>query len=304
MTPQKANMFAIRCHRVLLTSTSAVAMVIGAQAHAQQVIADGSIATITSTADGESITAAAGVTSTVAGNPVVVIDNDDVMVTNDGTLATTGVTQTIQVNSTTTGAIINNGATGILNGDSRVIDILGDDATVTNDGQIIGTGSQRNGTVYANFTSSNVVINNNATGVIDAGVEGSGIGIEVGGGGGPVDGSITNAGTVSGRGQAAATGGTAGDGIRFSGPGFAPQYIYSGDITNSGSITSDSLQGTVAGIRFTNRIGFQGTLTNEAGGTISGAQNGLYFGNDARARLSVRVISAMARFISTALQIM
>ena len=266
---------------LLTTSASLIAVLVAAPLSAQTVINDGDNATVTSAADGETISAAAGVTSVVDGAPVVVVDTNDVPVDNAGTLATTGVTQTIQVNQGTTGAVINNAATGRLEADSRVVNFDGTDATLSNDGVILGTGSQRNGTVYANRTSNNIDINNSATGSIDAGVEGAGIAIEVGGGGAPRGGSITNAGTIQGRGQAAPTGGTAGDGIRFFGPGLAPDYVYEGDITNSGLINSESTQGTVAGVRFANRIGFQGTLTNEEGGVISGAQNGLYFGNDA-----------------------
>ncbi|WP_108812147.1 autotransporter domain-containing protein [Sphingorhabdus sp. Alg231-15] len=265
----------------LLVASSTIAMLASAQAHAQQIINDGDNITVTSAADGETISAAAGVTSTVDGAPVVVVNNNDVTLDNAGTLRTTGVTQTVQVNAGTTGAIINNAATGVLEAGSRVVNFDGTDAVLNNDGIIRGTGSQRNGAVYGNRTSNNIAINNNATGLIDAGVEGAGIAIEVGGGGAPRSGSIVNAGTVQGRGQAAPTGGTAGDGLRFFGPGLAPAYVYNGNITNSGTIASESTQGTVAGIRFANRIGFLGVLENQAGGTISGAQNGLYFGNDA-----------------------
>ncbi len=265
----------------LLVASSTIAMLASAQAHAQQIINDGDNITVTSAADGETISAAAGVTSTVDGAPVVVVSNNDVTLDNAGTLRTTGVTQTVQVNAGTTGATINNAATGVLEADSRVLNFDGTDAVLNNDGIIRGTGSQRNGAVYGNRTSNNIAINNSATGLIDAGVEGAGIAIEVGGGGAPRGGSIVNVGTVQGRGQAAPTGGTAGDGLRFFGPGLAPAYVYNGNITNSGTIASESTQGTVAGIRFANRIGFQGVLENQAGGTISGAQNGLYFGNDA-----------------------
>ncbi len=280
MTTPNNRKTALTAGRLLLTSSS-LALFVAGSAHAQQVINDGDNATVTSAADGDTITAAAGVSSTVDGAPVVVVANNDVTVDNAGTLATTGVTQTVQVNQGTTGAIINNAATGRLEADSRVVNFDGTAATLNNDGVILGTGSQRNGAVYGNRTSNNITINNSASGSIDAGVEGAGIAIEVGGGGAPRGGAITNAGTIQGRGQASPMGGTAGDGIRFFGPGLAPQYVYEGDITNSGIINSESTQGTVAGIRFANRIGFQGTLTNEATGVISGAQNGLYFGNDA-----------------------
>ncbi|WP_108787311.1 autotransporter domain-containing protein [Erythrobacter sp. Alg231-14] len=275
-----ARKAALNTGRFLVTSSTVALLATGA-ANAQQVINDGDTMTVTSNADGDTITAGVDVTSVVDGAPVVVVANNDVTVDNAGTLATTGVTQTVQVNQGVTGATINNAETGRLEGASRVVNFDGTDAVLNNAGVILGTASQRNGAVYANRTSNTITINNAATGSIDAGVEGAGIAIEVGGGGMARDGAITNAGTIQGRGQASAAGGTAGDGIRFFGPGLAPEYIYSGDITNSGVINSESAQGTVAGIRFANRIGFQGTLTNEADGTISGAQNGLYFGNDA-----------------------
>jgi uncharacterized protein with beta-barrel porin domain len=264
-----------------LAATSAIAILVSTQAQAQQVIGDGDNITVTSGADGETITSGIGVVSIVDGAPIVIIDNDDVTLDNAGTLRTNSLTQTVQVNQGTTGAIINNAATGRLEADSRVVNFDGTDATLNNDGVILGTGSQRNGAVYANRTSNNITINNNVSGTIDAGAEGAGIAIEVGGGGAPRGGSITNAGLVQGRGQAAPAGGTAGDGLRFFGPGLAPEYIYAGNITNSGTFASESAVGPTAAIRFANRIGFQGTLTNEATGVVSGVNNGLYFGNDA-----------------------
>jgi hypothetical protein len=234
--------------------------------------------TVTSQTDGENITLNAPVS--VADNPVVVVANNDVTVNNNTILSTTGVTQTFQLNGDTTGAIINNSAGSIIEADSRAINIDGDDATINNNGIIRGTGDQRNGTVYANASAQSFAINNSATGLIDAGAgnNGAGIALEIGNMGNPVGGSITNAGTIQGRGQASAMGGTAGDGIRFIGPGVLPAYAFSGDITNSGTIASESAVGTVAGVRFANRIGFEGRLENTSTGAITGVQNGLYFG--------------------------
>ena len=266
-----------RRHTLLYASVSTLAMLIAAPAGAQQVINNGDNATVTSALDGETISAGSGVSSTVNAAPVVVVANNMVTLENQGTLSTTGVTQTVQVNQGTSGTTINNSGTGQLVGESRVINVDGTNVVINNDSAIFGTGTQRNGAIYGNRTSNNIEINNTSTGSINAGVEGAAIAIEVGGGGMPRSGSITNAGAILGRGQAAATGGTAGDGLRFFGPGIAPAYIYAGDITNSGLIASESLQGTVAAIRFTDRIGFQGTLANT--GAIIGAQNGVYFGD-------------------------
>ncbi|MGB3469881.1 MAG: hypothetical protein WBA51_03550 [Erythrobacter sp.] len=163
--------------RGLLLTASSLTIILAGAANAQQTINDGDNATVTSNEDGETISAAAGVSSTVDGAPVVVVANNDVTLDNSGTLATTGITQTVQVNSDTTGATINNTQTGRLEADSRVVNFDGTDAVLNNDGVIRGTGSQRNGAVYANRSSNNITIINSATGSIDAGVEGAGIAI-------------------------------------------------------------------------------------------------------------------------------
>jgi uncharacterized protein with beta-barrel porin domain len=100
---------------LLYSSASMIALLmaapVSAQDQAQQVIEDGDNVTVTSAADGEIISAASGVTSTVADAPVVVVANNDVTLDNAGTLATTGVTQTIQANAGTTGATFTNSGT-------------------------------------------------------------------------------------------------------------------------------------------------------------------------------------------------
>jgi len=250
-------------------------------AFAQTNVSNGQNVTVTSTADNETISVAQGVTSITTNSDNIVFANNNVTLDNAGTLSSVGITNTVQINADTDGGVINNTMTGVINAQSRAVNIVGVNTTVNNAGSIVGTGDQRNGTIYANRTSNGVVINNAATGIVDAGAgnDGSGIAIEVGGGGSSITGAITNEGLIQGRGQAASTGGTAGDGLRFFGPGLAPVYQYDGTITNSGTIASESGVGTTSGVRFANRINFGGTFTNSATGTISGAQNGLYFGD-------------------------
>ena len=268
----------------LKTSTSILTLVMASgfatQTHAQTSISNGNNTTVTSTVNNEMISLGSGDTSSTANSPNVVIANNDVTLDVAGTLSSTGVTNTVQINADAVGSVINTAVTGIIIADSRAINVDGDDTVINNSGQILGTGDQRNGVIYGNRTSNGLVINNVATGVVDAGAgnQGAAVAIEVGGGGAPITGSVTNAGLLQGRGQAVATGGTAGDGLRFFGPGLAPVYQYNGDVTNSGTITSESAVGTTAGVRFANRINFGGTLINEEAGTISGVQNGLYFG--------------------------
>lgn len=272
--------------KVLKTSVSILTLLgaagISGAASAQTNINDGDNTAVTTQADNESIIVTSGVTSVVDGAPVVTVANNNVSISNAGTLRSLGTsTQTIQFNAETIAGILDNLTTGRLESDSRVVNIDGDDVTVNNSGTIAGIGDQRNGTVYANRTANNFTINNiGSSSLIDAGAgnSGAGIALEIGGGGNPVTGTITNEGTIQGRGQET-SGGTAGDGIRFFGPGLAPVYQFNGSITNSGTIASEATSGVVSGIRVGDRINFGGTLTNEAGGLIYGTNNGLYFGD-------------------------
>ena len=174
---------------------------------------------------------------------------------------------------------------GVFSSDSRALNIDGSGLTVNNTGQIIGTGDQRNGTVYADSTAQDFTLNNQAGGVIDAssGNLGAGFSVELSEAGNNFD--INNEGIIQGRGDAGAGVATAGDGIRLERERVAGALdgattgLFTGTITNSGTIASEGANGTVGGFRAVNGVSFQGTLNNEAGGTISGTQNGVYFGN-------------------------
>lgn len=179
----------------------------------------------------------------------------------------------------TGGAFVNQ---GLVSSDSRAVNVDGSGLTVANEGQILGTGDQRNGTVYADDTATDYTIANGPEGSIDAGEGNNGAGISLslaeGGNGNVV---VDNAGTIAGRGQASPAGGTAGDGIRLEGvrvaDGFA-EALFEGQITNSGTVTSESTQGTTGAFRAVNNVNFRGQLVNEQGGVFAGAQNGVYFG--------------------------
>ncbi len=167
---------------------------------------------------------------------------------------------------------------GTIQSDSRAVNIDGTGVNLVNGGDILGTGDQRNGTVYADGTADDFAVNNLVTGTIDAGEgnEGSGFGVEIGG---TADGAssftLDNAGTIQGRGNAAAGSNAAGDGIRVGNVGNIG--VTDAVINNSGIIDSEGANGTVAGVRFVNGVSFQGEFNNS--GQISGVQNGVYFGN-------------------------
>lgn len=177
---------------------------------------------------------------------------------------------------------------GLIASDSRAFNIDGDRLEIDNFGTILGTGNQRNGTVYADETAQDFVLNNLASGVIDAGegLEGAGFSVELAeeatGGNAFV---IDNDGEIVGRGNVGAGAATAGDGLRFERTRVdgaldgTTTGLFDGVVTNSGDITSEGANGTVAGVRFVNGTSFQGVLFNEEGGSIDGVQNGIYFGN-------------------------
>ncbi|MEO0420552.1 MAG: autotransporter domain-containing protein, partial [Pseudomonadota bacterium] len=172
-------------------------------------------------------------------------------------------------------AIVNN--SGTISSGSRALNIDGIGLTVNNlaGGQILGTGNQRNGTVYADGTADAFTFTNAGTVDAGAGNQGSGFGAEIGG---AADGantfSLTNSGTIQGRGQAGPMDSQAGDGVRIGNAGNTGTF--DGVITNSGLINSESTQGPVAGLRVVNGVDFTGELTNS--GTISGGNQGLYLG--------------------------
>ena len=180
-----------------------------------------------------------------------------------------------------TGGVVQN--EGTISSGSRALNIDGTGLEVNNSGSILGTGDQRNGTVYADSTAQDFDLNN--SGSIDAGAgnQGAGFSAELSEAGN--DFSINNSGTIAGRGDAGAGDATAGDGIRLERTRVAGALdgtttgLFTGDITNSGTISSEGANGTVGGFRAVNGTSFQGTLTNEADGEISGEQNGVYFGN-------------------------
>lgn len=179
--------------------------------------------------------------------------------------------------------VFNNLVGGVISSASRAFNIDGIGLTVNNSGAILGTGNQRNGTVYADSTAQGFALNNIAGGVIDAGAgnEGAGFSVELSTAGNNF--TINNAGDILGRGNAGAGLATAGDGLRFERARVAGALdgtttgLFTGDIVNSGTISSEGANGTAAGIRFVNGVSFNGTIGNS--GTITGVQNGLYFGN-------------------------
>ena len=154
---------------------------------------------------------------------------------------------------------------------------------MNNAGSILGTGNQRNGTVYADETAQGFALNNLAGGIIDAGagLEGAGFSVELAEAGNEF--VIDNAGTIQGRGAANAGLATAGDGLRFERTRVGGALdgtttgLFTGTVSNSGSILSESTVGTTGAIRFVNGTSFQGEINNS--GIIAGAQNGVYFGN-------------------------
>ena len=180
-----------------------------------------------------------------------------------------------------TGGVVRN--EGTISSDSRALNIDGTGLEVNNSGSILGTGDQRNGTAYADSTAQNFTLNNSGTIDAGAGNLGAGFSAELSEAGN--DFSINNSGTLAGRGDAGAGVATAGDGIRLERARVdgaldgTTTGLFTGDITNSGTISSEGANGTVGGFRAVNGVDFQGSLVNEAGGVISGEQNGVYFGN-------------------------
>ena len=212
-----------------------------------------------------------------AGDTAIQVNGEDARIVNSGTIAGGFNGISFAAEGADSGLIVNR---GVITSESRAVDIDGEDVTLINRGNILGTGDQRNGTVYADNTADDYEIRN--AGLIDAGEgnQGAGVSLSLGA---EVDAEVVNSGIIQGRGNAAASSPLAGDGIRLS-SGVEGPSAFTGDITNRGVISSEGANGTVAGIRVANGVGFEGTLTNSRSGLVSGVQNGVLFPMRSRAQ--------------------
>jgi len=210
----------------------------------------------------------------------LLIDDTSVTVNNQGQVF--GDFNSVSFAESGAFAELNN--SGTISSDSRAVNIAATGVDIDNSGVIVATATQRNGTIYSDDAAQSFSLNN--SGIIDAGIglEGAAVSIELSAEGNTID--IDNSGQIFGTGNAAAGTAAAGDGIRLERSRVdgnldgSTTGLFDGTITNSGLITAeDGANGTVAGFRAVNGVDFQGELVNEAGGTISGIQNGVYFGN-------------------------
>ena len=177
---------------------------------------------------------------------------------------------------------------GLIESGSRAVNLDGDNVTLDNTGEILGTGDQRNGTVYIDGTGDDITIENNRSGIIDAGEGNIGDGISVQVGAAAEDAiseniNIINRGVIAGRGQAEFDGGrltaNGSSGLRFFNGSGEAEAIVTGSITNSGDITSEVDVGFLGGLVVEDGVAFEGTIDNLRTGFITGPRNGLYIGN-------------------------
>ena len=218
-----------------------------------------------------------------SGNTAVVSSGDGVDIVNLGDIsgALNGVSST--GNSF---QLIN---TGTISSDSRAVDLVdGDGLNILNSGTILGTGDQRNGTLYINGPVDDLVLENTASGTIDAGTGnlGDAISVQVGAGDDLVseDINITNDGLLQGRGDGpevfengARVAANGSSGLRFFNGVSGEETTVTGSIENNGSITSEVNVGFLGGLVIEDGVAFEGTIDNT--GDIFGPRNGLYVGN-------------------------
>ncbi|WP_415919529.1 beta strand repeat-containing protein [Tateyamaria sp. SN6-1] len=210
---------------------------------------------------------------------IEVTDGSSAAIRNFGNIA--GEQNGVEFSGANSSGTLDNFRGGVISSDSRAVEIEGAGISVRNFGDIVGTGNQRNGTIYTNATAEDVSISNFTGATIDTGEgnRGAGISLQVGDEvGDVVSNTIFNGfdATIQGRGQAAPNASGAGDGIRIDDG--ADGAVSDTDIVNSGLISTDSNQGTVAGIRIADGVAAEGRILNTASGTIEGARNGLYIG--------------------------
>jgi hypothetical protein len=157
---------------------------------------------------------------------------------------------------------------GLITSESRAVNIGGTGVTVVNEGRIQTTEDPRNGVVYSDTTADAYRILNRETGTIGLSgeAEGDAVSLQLGEG---TRLRLENDGLIEGAGE--------GSGLRLF-PG-EPGASARGTIENSGTITSEAAAGIAAAVLIEPGVDFSGTVINAIGGTISGAFNGVYFGD-------------------------
>jgi len=173
------------------------------------------------------------------------------------------------------GFTVFNGENGVITSASRAVNIDGEGLTFVNAGLITHDGDARNGTVYSDVTADGYSITNTATGTVDAGEgnNGDAVSLQLGD---EVSAEVVNEGALLARGEAALSG--LASGIRlFTGAedGFS---VFTGTLTNAGTISSEATTGISAGILVEDSVSFIGEIINS--GEIFGPFNGIYIGDN------------------------
>ena len=143
-------------------------------------------------------------------------------------------------NGGTSGGSVVNESGGQILGNGRAINIGGAGVSVQNAGQISTFQTPSNGVIYGDQTAGVIVIDNQASGVIDLtpGTQGDAISLELGA---SVNGAIVNSGTISGAGAVSSTTNSQSSAIRlyWGNQTGVPVSVFNGSIGNSGQLTSE-----------------------------------------------------------------
>lgn len=293
-------------------SSIALASAFASPAHAQIVITDD---TPVDNPGGQTVTSAAGVTQTVNSGDNIELEDD----TNDDTvinLAGAHINNdgddedvVIFVDNSEDDVIINIASTGVLQGVDGVIFYEGDAAVITNDGLIAGTGEATEAVVYFDRDADGELNSLTNNGTITS-VGGATVGVDSLLGTDPSSGTVgdeegiarfrlVNTGTISNTGTDSDA-----DALHFNGdPGSSGgvdrgcreddriNCVIELDVTNSGTISASRNNSSNAAIRSESDAVLRGTITNEAGGMITGASNAIRI-NGAHADHSVTISNA------------
>jgi len=277
--------------KTAIASSIALMMTISPAIQAQQdlVITDGQTTTAANPAGG-TVSAAAGVTQTVANGDNIELENntnDGTIITNAGILINNDATDedvVIFIDNAEDDVVIINESTGVLSGLNGVVFLEGDATAITNNGLIEGTGLADEAVIYFDRDTDGSLntINNNGT---ISSVGGATIGIDA-----LLDvtnvslvntGNIINTDTLNGNSDAINLNGDPGstDGVQrgcLEDGGATVLCQAEINFDNSGTISAARDNASNAAIRIEEDIVVGGVINNQSSGTIIGASNGIF----------------------------